>query len=55
MSPDPKHGKPYAKIIPAQSRKKSDVNDAIERLKLLRKGTSLAGLDWKELRDEGRK
>ena len=50
-----KHGKPYAKIVGAKQRNTADVNVAIQRLKELRKGTTLGGLDWKELRDEGRK
>ena len=50
-----KHGKPFAKIVPAHIRSNVDVNSAIERLKLLRKGTTLADLNWKDLRDEGRK
>ena len=50
-----KHGKPFAKIVPANNRSQVDVNSAIERLKQLRKGTTLGDLNWKDLRDEGRK
>jgi hypothetical protein len=31
------------------------VNDAFEKLKLLRKQTTLAGLSWQVLRDAGRR
>ena len=49
-----KHGKPVARLIGAQNIDRARVNDAFEKLKALRKGTTLGGLSWKELRDEGR-
>ena len=50
-----KHGKPVARLIGAQSADNARVNAAFEQLKALRKGTTLGGLSWKELRDEGRR
>jgi prevent-host-death family protein len=50
-----KHGKPVARLVGARSIDRSRINGAFEKLKTLRKGTTLAGLDWKELRDEGRR
>jgi prevent-host-death family protein len=50
-----KHGKPFARIVGAKTRDQTAVNSAIERLKQLRKGTTLGELNWKVLRDEGRK
>ncbi|VVM06880.1 hypothetical protein [Methylacidimicrobium tartarophylax] len=42
------------RLVGAQQIDRVRVNDAFEKLRALRKGTSLAGLSWKELRDEGR-
>jgi len=49
-----RHGGPVARLIGAQNIDRVRVNDAFEKLKTLRKGTTLDGLSWKELRDEGR-
>lgn len=49
-----KHGKPVARLVGAQHIDQARANDAVEKLKTLRKGTTLGGLSWKELRDEGR-
>jgi prevent-host-death family protein len=51
-----RHGKPVARLVPV--REASDRNrrgEAIARLKGFAKGRTLGGLDWKALRDEGRK
>jgi prevent-host-death family protein len=50
-----KHGKPVARMIAAATRDQADVDDAVEQLRRFRKGTTLGGLSWKELRDEGRR
>jgi prevent-host-death family protein len=49
-----KHGKPVARLVSAEHIDRERVNDAYEKLKLLRKGTTLGGLSWQELRDVGR-
>lgn len=49
-----KHGKPVARLVGAQTVDRARVNNAFEKLKALRKGTTLGGLSWKELRDKGR-
>jgi len=49
-----KHGKPVARLVKIQNVDKMSADEAIEKLKELRKGTTLGGLSWKELRDEGR-
>ncbi len=49
-----KHGRPIAKLVPVEKRNLTPA-EAIERLKTLRKDQRLEGLDWKELRDAGRK
>jgi len=50
-----KHGKPVARLVSAVHTDRARVNEAFERLKVLRKGTTLAGLSWQALRDEGRR
>ena len=50
-----KHGKPVARLVGAQHVDKSRVTQAYEKLRALRKGTTLGGLSWKELRDQGRR
>lgn len=49
-----KHGRPVAKLVPAETVAKEDVHDAIEELKEFRKNHKLRG-NWKAFRDEGRK
>ena len=50
-----KHGKPVARLVSAARIDRERVNEAVEKLKLLRKGTTLEGLSWRELRDAGRR
>ncbi len=50
-----KHGKPVARLIGAQTIDRVRANEIFERLKALRKGTTLGGLSLKELRDQGRR
>ena len=50
-----KHGKPVARLIGAQGTDQVRARDAVEMLKTLRKSTTLGGLSWKKLRDEGRR
>ncbi len=49
-----KHGRPIARLVSVEGSDRQRANDAVERLKALRKGTTLGGLSWKELRDQGR-
>jgi prevent-host-death family protein len=49
-----KHGKPIARLIGAQGIDRARANEVFERLKALRKGTTLGSLSWKVLRDQGR-
>ncbi len=50
-----KHGKPVAKLVSAVSVDQAKIDDVVEQLKRLRKATTLGGLSWKALRDEGRR
>jgi prevent-host-death family protein len=50
-----RHGKAIARLVPAAAADRADVKATISRLKELRAGTTLGGLSWKALRDEGRR
>jgi prevent-host-death family protein len=50
-----KHGAPVAKLIDASVVDGARAKEAVKRLRELRKTTTLGGISWKELRDEGRK
>ena len=50
-----KDGKPVARLVGAKSFDRQRAYEAAEKLKELRKGSSLGGLSWKELRDTGRR
>ncbi len=50
-----KAGKPIARLIGAADIDRARVEEAVEELRRLRKSTSLGGLSWKALRDEGRR
>jgi hypothetical protein len=42
-------------LVGARQEDQARISDAVEKLKTLRKGTTLGGLRWRELRDEGRR
>lgn len=50
-----KHGKPVARLVAARQIERTRVNEAFEKLIALRKRTTLGGLSWEELRDQGRR
>ena len=51
-----KHGRPVAKLVPATKTIDNEgIRQAILELKEFSKNINLNGLDWKELRDEGKK
>ena len=50
-----RRGLPVARLVPASQAKQTAVENAIEELRALRADMALRGLDWKELRDEGRR
>ncbi len=51
-----KHGHPVAELIPCRDKEdRQKVKQAIQRLKLFAKTHTLGGIDWKALRDEGRR
>ena len=50
-----RHGKAVARLVPADTADRRRVDEAIDKLKASRRGVTLGGLDWKTLRDEGRR
>jgi prevent-host-death family protein len=50
-----KHGRPVARLVPAFTAPSDDARKAVEQLREFRRRHSGAGVDWRELRDEGRK
>ena len=50
-----RHGKPVARLVPAGGQNQDSVDMAVARFKEIRAGVTLGGLDWKALRDEGRR
>lgn len=50
-----RHGKPVARLVGTQKLDKARTDEAIAALRRLRRHTTLGDLDWRELRDEGRR
>ena len=50
-----RHGKTIARIIGDEAAAITRRREAAKELRELAKGSSLGGLSWKDLRDEGRK
>lgn len=50
-----RHGRPVARLIGAKDADQARIDAAFNTLKALRKETTLGGINWKELRDEGRR
>ncbi|MBX9879481.1 MAG: type II toxin-antitoxin system prevent-host-death family antitoxin [Candidatus Obscuribacterales bacterium] len=50
-----KHGRPVAMLVPMVPKSCENKQDVIDRIKKFRRQNSLGGLDWKALRDEGRR
>lgn len=50
-----KHGRPIARLVRADDVDRAKAIEAVDELRRLRKTTTLGGLSWKALRDEGRR
>ena len=50
-----RHGRPVARLVGAKDADQARIDAAFNTLKELRKETTLGGINWKELRDEGRR
>jgi prevent-host-death family protein len=49
-----KHGRPVARLIPVGNTSQAHPKEIVARIKKFGLQNSLAGIDWKELRDQGR-
>jgi prevent-host-death family protein len=50
-----RRGRPVARLVPIDSGTRARAAQAVAKLRVLRRGTTLGGLDWRELRDAGRR
>jgi prevent-host-death family protein len=50
-----RHGRPVARLVPVADAQQQRAAEAVSRLRALRRGATLGGLDWRELRDAGRR
>lgn len=50
-----RRGLPVARLVPAPEARGAAIESAIKELRTHRPDMTLRGLDWKELRDEGRR
>ena len=50
-----KHGRPVARLVPAEPVDRARVAQTLAELRERRERLRLGGLDWKKLRDEGRR
>lgn len=50
-----RRGVPVARLVSAERAQRTSTEGLIEELRALRSGSTLGGLDWKKLRDEGRR
>jgi prevent-host-death family protein len=50
-----RHGRPVARLVPVADAPQRRAAEAVRRLRALRHGTTLGELDWRELRDAGRR
>jgi prevent-host-death family protein len=50
-----RHGRPVARLVPVADAQQQRAAEAVKRLRAWRGGATLGGLDWRELRDAGRR
>ena len=50
-----RRGRPVARLVPIADADKQRAAEAVKRLRTLRRGATLGGIDWRELRDAGRR
>lgn len=50
-----RRGRPVARLVPANDARQRNSAEAVKRLRALRQGATLGGIDWRELRDAGRR
>jgi prevent-host-death family protein len=50
-----RRGRPIARLVPIETGAQDRAAQAVAELRALRRGATLGGLDWRELRDAGRR
>ena len=50
-----RRGRPVARLVPIADANQHRAAEAVKRLLALRRGATLGGIDWRELRDAGRR
>lgn len=50
-----RRGRPVARLVPANDARQRNSAEAVKRLRALRQGATLGEIDWRELRDAGRR
>jgi prevent-host-death family protein len=50
-----RRGRPVAQLVPIVTGTQDRAAQAVAKLRALRRGCTLGGLDWRELRDTGRR
>ena len=50
-----RRGRPVARLVPAADTRQRNAAEAVKHLRVLRRGATLGGIDWRELRDTGRR
>lgn len=50
-----RRGRPVARLVPVETVTPGGAAEAVGKLRALRRGTTLGGLDWRDLRDTGRR
>ena len=50
-----RRGRPVARLVPVADANQQRAAEAVKRLLALRRGATLGGIDWRELRDAGRR
>jgi prevent-host-death family protein len=50
-----KHGRAVARLLPMGGSNKEEIREAINAIKEFQKLNSLEGINWRDLRDEGKK
>ena len=50
-----RRGRPVARLVPVADANQQRAAEAVKRLRTLRRGATLGGIGWRELRDAGRR
>jgi prevent-host-death family protein len=50
-----RRGRPVARLVPIETGTQDRAAQAVAGLRALRQGVTLGGIDWRELRDAGRR